>query len=476
TYSTRCSTALTGDMNPSNNFLTDSVIVRVRDVGVVQILTPSGTIDSGVVIIPQAKVKNYGSQRESFLVTFKIGNFYTNTQTVANLNPGDSVVVGFASWTALQRGNHSTKCTVALTGDINPSNNFLTGSVTVRVRDVGVSAILMPSGIIDSGTSVAPRIKIKNFGNERVSFPVWFRIYRSDNLPLNKIEKFFGYEINNTNLLDTKDNQIYEDSIFVELSPGDSAIRDFRIWTATIPDTYSLVSFSVLSGDMNSNNDTAYGSVIVRKPLHDVGVLSILAPIGSIDSGRVVNPQAVCKNFGTISENFPVIFRIGEFYIDTLMITLDPGRIDTVEFNSWIASPIGTHIMICSTALASDTNLTNNFVRDSVRVVPGVEIAENKFPLLPNKFSLEIISSNIFGSKILIKYGLPRECDIKLEIYNSSGKRVCILKINKEKPGFYYVVWDGCDKKGNKVGKGVYFCRMEAGNFIATRKIIKVDN
>jgi len=38
--------------------------------------------------------------------------------------------------------------------------------------------------------------------------------------------------------------------------------------------------------------------------------------------------------------------------------------------------------------------------------------------------------------------------------------------------GRYRVRWDGTDGRGVAVASGVYFCRMEAGTFSATQKLV----
>gem|GEM_PF-1098383 len=495
-HTTRCSTALAGDVNAANDTLSDSVIVRVRDVGVTQIIAPFGTIDSGTVVIPQAIVKNYGDLTENFPVTFRIGISYTNTQNINNLNPGDSTVVSFDSWIALQRGTHITKCTTALTGDLNPANNALSGSVMVRVFDVGVTAILSPVGTIDSGATVIPRVKVKNFGNASVSFPVWFRIHYGNQMTkptsFNKAE-VLPYTMTNFHkpsnevtsyasggLAMTKEtvefDQVYEDSIWLALAPADSAIRNFDIWIPTVLDTYTLESFTSLTGDMNSQNDTVLGSVIVRQAIHDVGVIRIITPTGTIDSGTVVIPKASVQNFGVLSETFLIRFRIGTFYTDDTTITLAGGIIDTVDFASWTAIQIGTHITKCTTLLYSDTNPANDFVIDSVRVRPGPGINEPfNIQILPKVFALDDNTPNPFISQTLIRYALPKDCDISLQVYNSSGILVRSLKAGTEKAGFYRIIWNGNDDKGKKVVKGVYFYRLEAGEFIATKKMVKME-
>ncbi len=89
---------------------------------------------------------------------------------------------------------------------------------------------------------------------------------------------------------------------------------------------------------------SAYGKLILRNPA-DVGVDAILAPAGTLFQGEQVMPSAIIQNNGPLSTSiFPVIFTINEQkageYIDTVMLSLDPGQIDTVEFDPYTASTI----------------------------------------------------------------------------------------------------------------------------------------
>jgi hypothetical protein len=118
----------------------------VLDVGVGRIVAPADTVDSVAAITPQAWVKNYGTAAASFSTTLRIGTSYSNTQDVSKLEAGDSVVVSFNTWTAVQRGVHAVRCSTSLAGDTIHANDTLSGSVTVRVSDVGVTAIVAPPG------------------------------------------------------------------------------------------------------------------------------------------------------------------------------------------------------------------------------------------------------------------------------------------------------------------------------------------
>ncbi|HTW92853.1 MAG TPA: CARDB domain-containing protein [bacterium] len=339
TYATRCSTALTGDQNHANDTLGGSVTVRVTDVGVRTIIAPTGTVDSGTVITPQARVRNLGTQAATFPVTFRIGGSYTNTQTVTNLASGDSILVSFANWSASPRGVLATRCSTALTGDQVHSNDTLGGTVTVRVTDVGVKAIIAPTGTVDSGSSVTPQARVKNYGTVAATFPVTFRI---------------GLSYNNTQTV-------------TSLAAGDSVVVSFSSWTAGQRGTYATRCSTGLTGDQVHTNDTLSGSVTVR--VTNVGVTAILVPPDTVDSGATITPQARVKNYGTDVVTFPVTFRIGTTYNNTQTVTnLASGDSALVSFSTWTPTQLGTFAKRCSTGLTGDQVHTNDTLSGTVTV------------------------------------------------------------------------------------------------------------
>jgi hypothetical protein len=339
----RCSTGLTSDQYTDNDTLSGSVTVRVTNVGVTAIVAPTGTIDSGTMTTPRARVKNFGSAAASFPVTFSIGSFYTNTQNVTSLNPGDSVTLNFANWTATQPGTFGTRCTAALAGDQVPGNNLQTGTVTVRVLNVGALRIVAPTGTIDSGVAVTPQARVRNYGSAAASFPVTFRV---------------GSFYTNTQNV-------------TSLAPGDSVLVGFTAWTPTQRGTSATRCSTALGGDQIHANDTLSGSVTVR--VLNVGALRILAPTGTYDSGAAVQPQARVRNYGTAAASFPVTFRVGSFYSNTQNVTsLAPGDSVLVAFAFWNVLQRGTHATRCTTALAGDVLPANDALSGTVTVrVPG---------------------------------------------------------------------------------------------------------
>jgi photosystem II stability/assembly factor-like uncharacterized protein len=83
------------------------------------------------------------------------------------------------------------------------------------------------------------------------------------------------------------------------------------------------------------------------------------------------------------------------------------------------------------------------------------------------EFALEQNYPNPFNAMTSIKYSIPEESDVKLEILNLLGERVELLVKETKSAGIYDVVWDA----GN-MSSGIYFYRIQAGDFVETKKMI----
>ncbi len=107
-----------------------------HDVAATGILAPTGYLFLNDTVTPQAKVRNFGSNTETFDVTFKIfdaslNEVYSDVQTVTDLASGASETVSFTDFTATATGTFITLAYVSLSGDENPANDSATGDFTV---------------------------------------------------------------------------------------------------------------------------------------------------------------------------------------------------------------------------------------------------------------------------------------------------------------------------------------------------------
>ena len=86
---------------------------------------------------------------------------------------------------------------------------------------------------------------------------------------------------------------------------------------------------------------------------------------------------------------------------------------------------------------------------------------------LPKEFSLFQNYPNPFNSTSVIKYSIPKSSQVTLKIFNTLGEEIETL-VNSEKPvGTYELNWNAAN-----LPSGVYFYRLQAGDFVQTRKMI----
>ncbi len=91
---------------------------------------------------------------------------------------------------------------------------------------------------------------------------------------------------------------------------------------------------------------------------------------------------------------------------------------------------------------------------------------------LPREFELSPNYPNPFNPETNIRFALPNTAEVKLEIYNLLGQRVRLLVSGLYNSGVHTARWDGKDDAGRSLGSGVYFYRIEAGQFNKTQRMV----
>jgi hypothetical protein len=91
---------------------------------------------------------------------------------------------------------------------------------------------------------------------------------------------------------------------------------------------------------------------------------------------------------------------------------------------------------------------------------------------IPEKFALHQNYPNPFNPSTTIQYDLKADVTVKLMIYNILGQEVRTLVNGKQTAGYKQVKWDGRNNFSSPVASGIYIYKLEAGDFIQTRKMI----
>jgi len=86
---------------------------------------------------------------------------------------------------------------------------------------------------------------------------------------------------------------------------------------------------------------------------------------------------------------------------------------------------------------------------------------------VPNHYSLKQNYPNPFNSSTMIEYSLPKAGKVELRLYDVSGRVIETLINAKQTAGNHRLTFDA-----SKYASGVYFYRLQAGDFVKTNKMV----
>jgi hypothetical protein len=79
---------------------------------------------------------------------------------------------------------------------------------------------------------------------------------------------------------------------------------------------------------------------------------------------------------------------------------------------------------------------------------------------------------NPFNPTTTIEFSLAHREHVNLRVYDVSGALVRVLADDERAAGAYSASWDGRDSAGSPAASGVYFYKLDAGDFTQTRKMV----
>jgi len=96
---------------------------------------------------------------------------------------------------------------------------------------------------------------------------------------------------------------------------------------------------------------------------------------------------------------------------------------------------------------------------------------------LPSQSKLPVNFPNPFNPETWLPYQLSEANNVTITIYNVNGNKVRTLPLGYKPPGYYLTHnraahWNGRNTNGEEAASGVYFYTLQAGEFIATRKMV----
>jgi xylan 1,4-beta-xylosidase len=86
---------------------------------------------------------------------------------------------------------------------------------------------------------------------------------------------------------------------------------------------------------------------------------------------------------------------------------------------------------------------------------------------IPQNFGMEQNYPNPFNPSTMIKFQIPNYNFVTLEIYNLRGQKEAVVLNENLNAGMHHVEWNATG-----YASGVYFCRLQAGRYTETKKLI----
>jgi len=93
-------------------------------------------------------------------------------------------------------------------------------------------------------------------------------------------------------------------------------------------------------------------------------------------------------------------------------------------------------------------------------------------PGVPSVFSLGQNNPNPFNASTSIGFDLPKSSGVRIDVYNTLGRKVKTIVDRPFDAGRHAVIWDGRDDDGASVSSGIYFYVIKADEFTKTRKMM----
>jgi hypothetical protein len=112
-------------------------------------------------------------------------------------------------------------------------------------------------------------------------------------------------------------------------------------------------------------------------------------------------------------------------------------------------------------------NGNNGTIDDSVNVVNQYTGINNGKETIPTEFRLFQNYPNPFNPNTTINYSIPNFSFVTIKVFDIMGRLIQMLVDEEKAAGNYSVIFNG-----SNLASGIYFYRMQAGDFIETKKLI----
>jgi photosystem II stability/assembly factor-like uncharacterized protein len=315
----------------------------------------------------------------------------------------------------------------------------------------------------------------------------------SGNLMIKSTDDGLNWIQCNSGISDSSSKLIYafDDVVFISSSTPSflySSTNNGNNWSFIFPSSFQFKTLARIGNYLIAGNDFMEGGGMVRSTNNGLNWSSVqgFLPISIVAKDSVfylVNPPLnfyKSTNFGLNWVSFSTDFT-GYFnkmcMVENKLVILSDSSIYTSSNNgvNWIAKKQGLPGIVRASCLVQKGN--NVFLGTEFRGVwkrskSDLLSIDNISKSIPSDFVLHQNYPNPFNPVTKIKFDIragirSQESEVKLIIYDITGREISILVNEKLNPGTYEVTFDG-----SNFASGVYFYQLRTGDFVETKKLI----
>jgi len=224
-----------------------------------------------------------------------------------------------------------------------------------------------------------------------------------------------------------------------------------------------------------ATNDTTFYSVEVQSQgspeSPETSIDTSVIFITSTDPYRILGFSGpwceINSNFSPDISSYPSFFQT--------LLPRGNGDIDFGMYNpGWLGYDLATYGIGFSSATGDfgwSKNLAGYKIGSEIVGDIGTLVSVNNESQKPTKILLGNYP-NPFNPSTTIEYEIPELSEVSLVVYDIAGREVHTLLSASQSPGSYKVSWNGTDKTGRMVSAGMYFARLQAGEYSSVVKMV----
>jgi hypothetical protein len=235
--------------------------------------------------------------------------------------------------------------------------------------------------------------------------------------------------------------KLYDDQL-----PSNGAETDKGVFCVQVPNDWTVDSCGYEAEEK--------GQTVKKKGI------ATLSPAWADSATRILPPPAGYKWVGLLSDS-------AYKYTDTLFVEVKlKMKVGNTTGNfklGYLTTKNGSGLIYEFAQGWSDTSMGHPIT------VSATSVELESLGGLPAAYALGQNYPNPFNPTTIIRYAVPSQSDVRLTVVDMSGREVAVLAQGVQDAGEYLVRF-----APENLASGVYFYKIQAGSFTATRKMLYV--